>query len=420
MEVSKLAILGGDRSLKTPLKKYNSLGVEEIVAVNAVMKSGLLSDFIGADGDNFLGGPKVKSFEKLVEKHFKVKHAISVNSWTSGLICAVGALDLEPGDEIIVPPFTMCATATAVLIWNCIPVFADIEPDMFCLQPEAVERKITDRTKAIIAVDLFGQTADMAALKEIAERYDIKLINDAAQSPNSQFEGNFTGCMSDIGGFSLNYHKHIHCGEGGVIVTNDDELALRMRMIRNHGEAAQEGLGTTFNSIFGFNFRMGEIEAAIAYEQIKKIDVLVSRRRHVALSISKALDGIPGIKLPLERKNGTHVYYLYPIILEDRYVAKREKIIQALEAEGVFGFNAGYQLIYNLPLYQKKLGYGKNQFPWSIGNDIDYRNVDCPNAEYLHNEALICFEICLYQLEDEELNALISAVKKVFSQIEIL
>ena len=134
-----------------------------------------------------------------MEKHFGVKHAISVNSWTSGLIAAVGALDLEPGDEIIVPPFAMCASATAILVWNAIPVFADIEPRTFCLSPESVEEKITDRTKAIMAVDIFGQSSDMDALIRIAKKYNLKIINDAAQAPNAMIGNSFTGCLGDIG-----------------------------------------------------------------------------------------------------------------------------------------------------------------------------------------------------------------------------
>ena len=148
-----------------------------------------------------------------MEKHFGVKHAISVNSWTSGLIAAVGALDLEPGDEVIVPPFTMCATATAVLVWNGIPVFADIEPETFCLSPDSVTEHITDRTKAIMAVDIFGQSADMDALRKIAQDHDLIIINDAAQAPNAKIGENYTGCLGDIGGFSLNYHSTFIAGK---------------------------------------------------------------------------------------------------------------------------------------------------------------------------------------------------------------
>ena len=415
-----LAIHGGDQAIKQPLKRYNPIGQEEQLAVQEVMASGILSDFIGSDGDKFLGGSRVREFETAVESQFGVKHAISVNSWTSGLIAAVGALDLEPGDEVIVPPFTMCATATAVLVWNGIPVFADIEPETFCLSPDSVKEHITDRTRAIMAVDIFGQSADMDALRKIAQDHDLIIINDAAQAPNAKINGNYTGCLGDIGGFSLNYHKHIHCGEGGVIVTDDDDLALRMRLIRNHGEAAQEGIGTSYNSIIGFNFRMCEIEAAIATEQMKKLNRFTARREEIAHRLSDGLKDVADITLPVEREDASHVYYLYPIILKNDLIPKRKKIIAALEAEGVEGMIAGYQMIYRLPLYQQKLGYGKHGFPWTVGNHHDYTQSHCPNAEFLHDHSLICFEMCLHELDEPELEKLIAAFQKVFSHAKFL
>ena len=142
-EDKKLALFGGKKTILEPFKKYNSIGKEESDAVKKVMDSGLLSKYLGKWGEDFFGGPKVKEFEKDCENYFNVKHAITVNSWTSGLVTAVGALEIEPGDEIIVPTWTMCATATAILHWNAIPVFADIEEDTFCISPESIERNIS-------------------------------------------------------------------------------------------------------------------------------------------------------------------------------------------------------------------------------------------------------------------------------------
>ena len=151
---------------------------------------------------------------------------------------AIGALDIEPGDEIIVPTWTMCASATAILHWNAIPVFADIDPENFCISPSSIESNISPFTKAIMAVDIFGQSADIDQIMSIAKKHNLKVISDTAQSPGAIYKNKLAGTLSHIGGYSLNYHKHIHTGEGGVLVTNDDNLANRMRLIRNHGEAA--------------------------------------------------------------------------------------------------------------------------------------------------------------------------------------
>ena len=254
------------------------------------MRTGVLSQFLGTWHKDFYGGPKVKEFEIMAAKYFGVKHAITVNSWTSGLIAAVGALDIEPGDEIIVSPWTMSASATAILHWNAIPIFADIEEETFNLDPVSVESNITDRTKAIMAIDIFGHSADMDALRKIANKYNLKIISDTAQAPGAIYKGNFAGTLADIGGYSLNYHKHIHTGEGGILVTNDDNLAERLQLIRNHAEVVVEGKGVEkINNLLGFNFRLGEIESAIGIEQLKKLKYYVKTRERIANRLSEGI-----------------------------------------------------------------------------------------------------------------------------------
>ena len=179
----KLALYGGAKTIKKRLKRYNPIGKEEVVAAKKVVESGVLSKFLGCWDPDFYGGSMVQKFERACEKHFTVKHAVTVNSWTSGLVAAVGAIGIEPGDEVIVSPWTMCASATAILHWNAIPVFADIEPDTFCIDPKSVEANITPQTKAIMAVDIFGQSANMDALMTIASKHGLKVISDTAQAP---------------------------------------------------------------------------------------------------------------------------------------------------------------------------------------------------------------------------------------------
>ncbi|MCG8380344.1 MAG: DegT/DnrJ/EryC1/StrS family aminotransferase, partial [Proteobacteria bacterium] len=237
MSKEKLAIFGGPKSVTKPFKHYNPIGKEELEAARSVIESGVLSQYLACWDADFYGGPKVQEFERFSEDYFGVKHAITVNSWTSGLIAAVGAIGIEPGDEIIVSPWTMCASATAIIHWNAIPVFADIEPETFCLDPESVENNISPYTKAIMSPDIFGHSADMDALMGIADKYNLKVISDTAQAPGAYYHGKYAGTIADVGGFSLNYHKHIHTGEGGILVTNDDQIAERLQLIRNHAEA---------------------------------------------------------------------------------------------------------------------------------------------------------------------------------------
>ena len=278
--LKKLALHGGPKTITKPFKRYNPIGKEEVAAAKKVVESGVLSKFLGCWDPDFYGGPMVQKFEPACEKYFKAKHAVTVNSWTSGLIAAVGAIGIEPGDEVIVSPWTMCASATAILHWNAIPVFADIEPDTFCINPKAVEANITPHTKAIMAIDIFGQSADMDALMTIASKYGLKVISDTAQAPGAIYKGKYAGTIAHVGGYSLNYHKHIHTGEGGILVTDDDKIAERMQLIRNHAEAVVGDKGViNLSNMIGHNFRLGEIESAMGIEQIKKLKKLVRERQ---------------------------------------------------------------------------------------------------------------------------------------------
>lgn len=420
-----LAIHGGKPTLQGDFRRYNHIGQEELAAVVKVVESGVLSRFLGEWHQDFYGGPKVQEFERSAAEYFGVEHAVTVNSWTSGLIAAVGAIGLAPGDEVIVSPWTMSASATAIVHWNGVPVFADVEEDTFCLDPASVEDRISSHTRAIMAVDIFGQSADVEALTEIAQRHGLRLIFDTAQSPGARVGKAFAGTFGDVGGYSLNYHKHIHTGEGGIAVTNDPELAERMRLIRNHAEAVVAGKGTAnLTNMIGYNFRLGEIEAAIGIEQLRKLDGLVESRQRIAARLNSGLSALAGLTVPLVRDNYTHVYYNYAMRIDSEAVGvDKSRICQALTDEGVPSLSTTYMNLHLMPMFQKKIAFGSEGFPWSPyanGRSVDYSKGTCPTAERLQDQSYLGFGLCEYELSDDEVDGVIEAFHKVWLHMDEL
>ena len=420
-----LALHGGTPIISDHLAPFKSIGEEEVAVVSDVIRGGILSAYIGAPGPGFMGGSKVRQFEHQAAEYFGVKHAIAVNSWTSGLIAAVGAIGLEPGDEVITTPWTMAATATAILHWNGIPVFADINPETFNICPESVAKLITPRTKAIMAVDIFGQSCDISALRELANLHNLKLLCDTAQAPGALVGKKFTGTFADIGGFSLNYHKHIHCGEGGILVTNDDRLAERLCLIRNHAEAViQSDDPVDLCNMLGYNFRMGEIEAAIASLQLTKLSSRIESRQRIAAELNAGLSSLKGIKVPRVSDGATHVYYVYGITLDIEILGvSRERILDALRAEGVPSLMAGYQNLHMLPMFRHKIAYGTSGFPWNssyCSNDLHYGPGLCPVAEALHSQTFMGLNVCMNELSTADVALVIEAFDKVWRNLEQL
>jgi perosamine synthetase len=421
-----LAIHGGPATIPTPLAPFVSVGEAEAQAAAEVVRSGVLSAYIGAQGDAFMGGPRVRALEAQAAEFFGVRHAIAVNSWTSGLIAAVAALGLEPGDEVITTPWTMAATATAILHCNALPVFADIDPRTFNIDPQAVERLVTPRTRAILSVDIFGQSADMQALRKIADRHGLKLLSDTAQAPGARApDGRFAGLQADIGGYSLNYHKHIHCGEGGILVTNDDRLAWRMQMLRNHAEAVVESEDPAeLAGLLGFNFRLGEIEAAIASIQLTRLAERVESRQRIARQLDQGLKDLRGLRTPEVAPGCTHVYYVYGMVLQEEVLGvPRASIAAALRAEGVPGVMAAYQNLHLLPLFRHKIAYGRNGFPWNspyARQGIAYGEGTCPVAEELHSRTFLGLALCMNEYPPEDVELVIQAFRKVWASLDSL
>ncbi|MCK5541089.1 MAG: DegT/DnrJ/EryC1/StrS family aminotransferase [Desulfobacterales bacterium] len=416
--MTKLAILGGESLIDKQLKPYRSIGPLEIKAVEETMRTGVISGFYGDFCNEFWGGPKVNEFENTWASRFDVRHAVTVNSATSALYAAIGAIGISPGDEVIVPPYTMSATVMAPIVYGGIPVFADIESDTFGLDPESVRQAITSKTKAILTVNLFGHTSQLDELMDIAKQNNIYLIEDNAQGPLAEDNGRLAGTIGHIGVFSLNYHKHIHTGEGGICVTDDDNLALRMKLIRNHGENVVEPLEIDdLTNLIGFNFRLTEIQAAIGIEQLKKIDHHVEKREKIAKSLSESLNDLPGIFPPIIRKGCRHVFYVWGAKFDEKIVGvSRDVFSKALEMEGFPHFTGYCKPLYHLPVFQKQVAFGNQGHPFNINKNVNYEKTDCPVCEYMYQKAFIGFEPCAYDINDNDLDLLIAAFRKVYNQ----
>lgn len=430
--MAKLAINGGNKVRESLFPAYRVIGKEEEEAANRVIRSGVLSRYLGCWADDFYGGPEVKAMEKEWADFYGVKHAIAVNSATSGLYCAVGAIGTEPGDEIIVSPYSMCASATAPLIYNAIPVFADIEYEYYCLDPDDIEKKITDRTKAIIVVDILGQPYDRDRINEIAKKHNLYIIEDNAQGPLATYDGKYAGTLGDIGVFSLNYHKHIHCGEGGVIVTNNDELAERLRLIRNHAEAVVDDKKTdNLVNLIGFNLRMTELEAGITREQLKKVKGLVEERRNNVAYLEKGLCDLEFLRMPKIREKCTHSYYLHAMKYNDEITGvSRERFVDAVRAE-LMPFelrehegpkvSLGYQRpLYEQGLFRNKIAYGKNGYPFKEEYNYAKEKVNCPVCDKVCNSETIIQEMMRPFLSDKDRDDVIDAFHKVAENLDEL
>lgn len=426
--MSKLALFGAKPVRSEPFPSYAFIGEEEKRAVMKVMDSGVLSRLLGVWHPDFFGGPEVQAFEADWAKSVGTKHAISVNSCTSGLYAAVGATGAGPGDEVIVSPYTMIASVTAAVVFNAVPVFADIDPETYALSAETIAPKITRRTKAIIVVHIFGQSADMDPIMELARKHGIQVVEDCAQAPYATYKGRPVGSLGDVGVFSLNYHKHIHTGEGGVCTTNNDDIAERIQLIRNHAEAVVEAKGVSnLTNMIGFNFRLGEIEAAIGRCQLAKGKALVDQRKENVRLLERKLAGMPWLSMPRVGAAGDHVYYVHTLDYDPELAGvSRDLFVKAVKAElpatrlreheGPL-MGAGYvRPLYRAPIFQTLIGYGTVQCPFRCPHydgKPDYREGLCPNAERAHYERVITHEMMRPPMTERDLDDVAAAFQKV-------
>jgi dTDP-4-amino-4,6-dideoxygalactose transaminase len=324
------------------------IGKEEIEAVTEVLKSGILTHALGA-------GPMVKKFEEAFAKYAEAKHAIAVNSGTAALHLAMAGAGIKPRDEVILPSFTFVATAEAIVMVGAKPVFVDIDPETYNISPQKIEKAITKKTKAIVPVDLYGLPADMEPIREIADKHSLLIVEDAAQAHGATYKGKPAGAFADVACWSLYASKNITTGEGGIITTNNEEIAERIRMMRSHGEKEKYK-----STMLGYNYRMPEIEAAIGCTQLQKLPKFLAKRRQNAMKLTEKLASSKNLQLPKETEDCKHSWYLYTVRLKNAGEKDRNKVLEELRRRGI-GAEAYYvNPVHLMPYYIK---FGKYKLP---------------------------------------------------------
>lgn len=420
-----VAIFGGTPVRTRPFPPYPLIGEEEKRAVMEVLESGRLSTFAASTGQEFLGGKKIREFEDNFTRYHGMQHAIAVNSATAGLHIALAAAGVGPGDEVIVPPYTFTATASSVLMANAIPVFADVDPHTYCLDPGKIKDAITERTKAIIPVHLLGHPAEMDEIMAIAADHHLVVVEDCAQAPGAEYKGSRVGTIGQLGVFSFQETKNMITGEGGMVLTNDPWLAERCRMLRNHGEAIVAGKSRQYlSNMVGWNYRMTEMEAAIGVEQLKKLDQMNQERMRLASYLTERLSTFDGLEISPPASHVKHVFHVYSMRYDaTRVGVARDTFVRAIRAEGI-PVGTGYpHPLYENPVFKAKIAYGDQGCPYTCGlytGNVEYVTGMCPVAEDLCHQSALWLFVVRPPATFADMDDIVDAFTKVCANIEAL
>lgn len=375
----ELAIDGGS-PVRDRLLPYGrqTIDDEDIAAVVEVLRSDWLTT-----------GPKVAEFEEAVAHHVGAKHAVSFSSGTAALHGAAFAAALAPGDEAVTTPLTFAATANCVLYQGATPVFADVRADNLNIDPGLVAERLTERTRAVLPVDYAGHPADLDAILELAESRGLVVIEDASHAIGATYRGRRVGSIAHMTVFSFHPVKHLATGEGGLVATEDDELAQRLRRFRTHGIASdprerQERGQWHYEMVdLGFNYRLSDIASALGLSQLRKLDANIARRAEIAAVYDEAFARL-ALRVPSVDADVEPAWHLYPIRLElERLSVGRAEIFAALRAEGL-GVNVHYIPVHLHPYYRERFGYADGEYPHA--EDAYERMISLPIFPAMTNE----------------------------------
>jgi UDP-4-amino-4,6-dideoxy-N-acetyl-beta-L-altrosamine transaminase len=389
----KLAVRGG-QPVRKEFLPYGHQWIDnyDIKAVTDVLKSDWITQ-----------GPKVSEFEKLIADYCNAKYAVAFSSGTAALHATSFAVGISNGDEVITTPITFAADGNCVLFQKGNVKFADIKDGTYNIDPNKIKDKITRRTKAILPVDYAGQPCDLDEIKNIAERHDIAVIEDAAHAIGAEYKGKKVGGLADITIFSFHPVKNITTGEGGMALTNNENYYGKLKMFRTHGIVKEnkkmrrnEGEWYYEMQSLGYNYRLTDFQCALGISQFKKLEKFVERRRDIANKYNEAFSEITEIKIPYEKRNVKSTYHLYVIQLNlERFKVDRKAIFDALRAENI-GVHVHYIPLHLQPYYQEKFGYKHGDFP--IAEEYYKRAITLP---------------LFPKMNDGDINDVIDAVKKV-------
>jgi len=334
-------------------------------------------------------GKYVEEFERKFAEYCGCKFGVSTTSGTTALHLALASLGIKKGDEVIVPAFTMISSVFAVVYCGAKPVLVDAEPETWNMDVNKIEEKITDRTKAIMPVHIYGHPCDMDPILEIAEEHDLYVVEDAAEVHGAEYKGKKTGGIGDVGCFSFYGNKIITTGEGGMVVTNDKGVAARAMSLKDLAFSKERRF---LHTDLGFNYRMTNIQAAIGLAQLEKIDELVERRRRNAHLYNSLLRDTKGIKLPIEREWAKNVYWMYSILIEDEFGMSRDELMEGLAKRGI-ETRTFFIPMHQQPVFRKMGLFEGEKYP--VAEELSRKGMYLPSGSGLKEEQikLICEEI---------------------------
>ncbi|MCZ7649326.1 MAG: DegT/DnrJ/EryC1/StrS family aminotransferase [Planctomycetota bacterium] len=374
----KLALHGGPKAKPAPYATAPRLGDEELQQLKEALAQQTLF---------YASGKKTKEFCERFAARYGVRHVIPCSSGTAALHIALGACRIKPGDEVITAPITDMGTLSAILLCGALPVFADLDPHAYVLDPASVAAKISPRTAAILPVHLAGAPCDLDPLRELAARHDLWLVEDCAQAYLTEYKRQLCGTLGDLGCFSLNDFKHIGAGDAGMLVTNDDELARKARLFSD--KCYDRAGGAHDPWMIAPNYRMCELQAAVALAQLDKLDRIVAGRRRYGERLHDGLRGLPGLRPQKFVPGGRGSFWFYMLRMDENVLGPRAAFVEALQAEGL-NASAGYipKPVYLYEFFLKRRGFGDSDFPFNLAPHLRYEPGLCPNAEAILADAV--------------------------------
>lgn len=399
---TKLALEGGPRAVTQSAKSGRRWGEPELQQ---------LQEMLNQDTLFYWGGPQTALFKKRFQEVCPLKYVQTCSSGTAALHIAVASAGIGPGDEVITSPVTDIGTVIGVIYQQGVPVFADLGASTYNLDPADVERRITPKTKAIIAVHLFGNPCDMEALRQLADQHHLVLIEDCCQAWGAKYRGKPIGTIGDFACFSLQNSKHVTCGDGGVVATSNEQFGPNIQRFGDKGYDRTRGLGL---EVFATNYRMSEPQAAVAAAQLTRLEAIASRRSQLGNLLTELISGVPGVLPHQVHPQDRAVYWFYMFRLKPEELrCNRSQFVKALQAEGVSAIG-GYigKPLYQEPVFQKHAFFAGHWPVKEMGlTNMDYTRHKCPEAEAI---LTTCIRVPITEfMEEDYIRQVAAAIRKV-------